>query len=90
MPTPAPEQRALARWFIDEWAEGEVVDNAFGKHFQTERLFASHKRHGCADVGALADVPASLLEVLSECVSPSAPAHRWAFLDTETTGLSPG
>lgn len=90
MATPAPEQRASARWFIDEWAEGEVVENAFGKHFQTERLFASHKQHGSADIGALADLPASLLDVLAESGSTCAPLDRWAFLDTETTGLSPG
>ena len=44
-----------ARWFIEEWSEGQVVENEFGQHFQTERLFASHKSHGSADVGTLAD-----------------------------------
>ena len=76
-----------ARWFIDEWSEGEVVRNEFGEHFQTERLFARHKHHGCADIGALSDLPETLLDVLGESEVPPAPPARWAFLDTETTGL---
>lgn len=76
-----------ARWFIEEWSEGQVVENEFGKHFQTERLFASHKRHGSADVGALADLPDDFLETLGNGEIHSTPPDRWAFLDTETTGL---
>ena len=78
-----------ARWFIEEWAEGLVVENGFGPHFETERLFPSHKQHGCADIGALADLPENLLDVLSDTARP-APPDRWAFLDTETTGLLGG
>src|SRR5438552_9586427 len=61
--TPLATQRT-ARWFIEEWSEGQVVENEFGQHFQTERLFASHKNHGSADIGALADLPHDLLEAL--------------------------
>jgi uncharacterized protein len=76
-----------ARWFIEEWSEGQVVRNEFGEHFQTERLFAGHQPHGSADVGALADLPHDLLDALGENHIPAAAPHRWAFLDTETTGL---
>jgi uncharacterized protein len=79
-----------ARWFIEEWSEGQVVENQFGQHFQTERLFASHKNHGSADVGALADLPDDFLEVLGNGEIRSTPPRRWAFLDTETTGLAGG
>jgi len=81
-PAAVPERDA--RWFIEEWSEGQVVENAFGAHFQTERLFASHRSHGIADIGALADLPANLFD------ASSVPPQRWAFLDTETTGLAGG
>ncbi len=79
-----------ARWFIEEWSEGEVVANDFGEHFQMERVFAGHKQHGSADIGALADLPDDLLDVLGENGIAPAPPERWAFLDTETTGLAGG
>jgi uncharacterized protein len=84
---PAPK---AARWFIEEWSEGEVVRNEFGEHFQTERLFAAHKQHGSADIGALRDLPHDVLDALGENQIPSVAPERWAFLDTETTGLAGG
>ncbi|MGI8961204.1 MAG: ribonuclease H-like domain-containing protein [Bryobacteraceae bacterium] len=89
----APAQsihRSSARSYIEEWSEGQVVENEFGKYFQTERLFASHKTHGSADVGALADLPNDLLNILGNGEIRTAPPCRWAFLDTETTGLAGG
>lgn len=85
-PRRPPKRPAKSRWFIEEWAEGQVVANEFGEHFQTERLFPRHKQHGSADIGALADLPEDLLQVL-ETEIPNVPPQRWAFLDTETTGL---
>lgn len=79
-----------ARWFIEEWSAGEVVRNRFGEHFQTERLFAGHKQHGSADIGALRDLPHDFLDALGENQIPAAAPERWAFLDTETTGLAGG
>jgi len=79
-----------ARWFIEEWSHGEVVRNDFGEHFQTERLFARHKRHGSADIGELAELPHDLLDAVGENEIPAVPPNRWAFLDTETTGLAGG
>jgi uncharacterized protein len=89
-PPPRGIHGSSARWFIEEWSEGQVVENQFGQHFQTERLFASHKNHGSADVGALADLPDDFLEVLGNREIRSTPPRRWAFLDTETTGLAGG
>lgn len=85
--SPRREPEKGARSFIEEWSEGQVVANEFGEHFQTERLYASHKRHGSADIGGLADLPENFLDVLGEYEIPCAPPARWAFLDTETTGL---
>jgi uncharacterized protein YprB with RNaseH-like and TPR domain len=79
-----------ARSFIEQWAEGSVVINEFGAHFQTERLFSALKQHGSADIGALSELPASLLDALSDNEIADVAPERWAFLDTETTGLAGG
>ncbi len=80
----------FTRSYIEEWSEGQVVANDFGEHFETERLYAAHKQHGSADIGALDDLPHCLLDALSENQIPPAEPKRWAFLDTETTGLAGG
>ena len=89
-PTPLPRTSGSARSFIEEWAEGSVVRNEFGEHFQTERLFSGLKQHGSADIGALSELPASLLDALSDNGIANCAPQRWAFLDTETTGLAGG
>jgi uncharacterized protein len=86
----SPPQLGMARLFVEEWASGEVVENEYGAHFRMEKVYGSHKRHGSADIGALADLPANLLDVLSESTIPAVSPERWAFLDTETTGLAGG
>lgn len=85
-----PEARKWADSCIDEWSEGSVVQNEHGSHFQTERLYPRHRLHGSADIGALADLPHNLLDALSEDEMPRCGPERWAFLDTETTGLAGG
>jgi uncharacterized protein YprB with RNaseH-like and TPR domain len=79
-----------SRTFIEEWAEGSVVANEFGEHYQSERLFSRLKQHGMADIGALSELPANLLDALSENEISDVAPERWAFLDTETTGLAGG
>jgi uncharacterized protein len=73
--------------FIEELLSGEVVRTAQGEHFETERFWESHRRHGSLGVGDLALLPNDLLHALSEGAIGSAPPASWAFLDTETTGL---
>jgi uncharacterized protein YprB with RNaseH-like and TPR domain len=85
-----PPEAGPARWFPEEWSTGEVARNEFGEHFQTERLFSAHARHGSADIGALAELPEDFLDAVGEGEIPSVPPERWAFLDTETTGLVGG
>ena len=82
---PASPQR-----YIEEWLSGQEVETAFGRHFETEKLYESHRRHGSADIGALADLPHDLLATLSDGAIAQAPPQQWAFLDTETTGLAGG
>lgn len=88
-PVPAAFARPKPAWplcGIEEWSEGSVVANEFGEHFQMERLFPGHKQHGSADLGALIEMPDTLLDALTER-EIGTPPTRWAFLDTETTGL---
>ena len=84
-PAPADPQR-----HVEEWLTGEQVETEFGHHFETEKLYESHRRHGSAEIGALSDLPHDLLDTLSGGTIPNAPPEQWAFLDTETTGLAGG
>lgn len=94
-PTPArppirfPETRP-ARYFIDEYLSGEEVRTPAGCHFETERLYERHKRHGSIDLTVFEELPADLLGAISGDTIPASPIDRWAFLDTETTGLAGG
>jgi len=76
--------------YVQEWMAGEEVVTEFGRHFETEKLYEKHRMHGSADIGALSDLPADLLESVSNDPIRQAPPAEWAFLDTETTGLSGG
>ena len=87
-PPPAPPPTSRSQ--IEQWSEGQVVSNEFGEHFQTERLFPSHRPHGSADLGALLELPSDLLGPLSGGEIENCCPTRWAFLDTETTGLAGG
>jgi uncharacterized protein YprB with RNaseH-like and TPR domain len=80
---PLPPPRRMP---VEEFLSGEEIETRFGRHFETERLWEHHRHHGSADVGALASLPHDLLSTIGEM--PSGPPETWAFLDTETTGLS--
>ena len=85
-----PKPRQGARFFIEEWAQGQVIENRHGPHFQMEKLYERHRRHGSADIGALAELPHDLLDAIGGGEMPGSCPERWAFLDTETTGLMGG
>ena len=76
--------------YVQEWMCGEEVETEFGKHLETEKLYEKHRMHGSADIGALSDLPADLLESVSGTPIAQSPPQEWAFLDTETTGLAGG
>src|SRR5262245_15000851 len=66
-----------ARGYIESTLAGEEVETSVGKHFETERLFQAHHRHGSADIGALSDLPRDLFALLSEGVIPEVPPSEW-------------
>ncbi len=85
-----PQPIAPARYFVEELISGEVVHTALGQHFETEKLFERHRRHGSMDISNLHELPADLLDSLSDGAIASSHPTKWAFLDTETTGLAGG
>jgi uncharacterized protein YprB with RNaseH-like and TPR domain len=88
-PPPRPPLRPDAQ-FIEELLSGEIVATPFGQHFETEKLWERHRRHGSVYISDLAELPDDLLHPLSAGTVASAHPTRWAFLDTETTGLAGG
>jgi uncharacterized protein len=88
-PAPARESR-IDGHFVEDLLTGEVVRTPHGEHFETEKLWERHRRHGSVDISDLPELPEDLLEPLSDGAIPRAHPTRWAFLDTETTGLAGG
>jgi uncharacterized protein YprB with RNaseH-like and TPR domain len=86
--TPAPHCSPPIH--IAEWFSGEEVETARGKHFETEKLYERHRRHGSIEISTLAELPHDLLDTISLRSVPDGPPEKWAFLDTETTGLAGG
>jgi uncharacterized protein YprB with RNaseH-like and TPR domain len=76
--------------FIEELMSGHVVSTPHGEHFETEKVWERHRRHGSVNISDLAELPEDLLDPLSAGAIRRAPPTRWAFLDTETTGLAGG
>ena len=91
--TPAPRGRdefRPARYHVENWLSGEEVQTEAGFHFETERLYERHRRYGSMDISDLAELPPDLLGPISAGDVADSPPARWAFLDTETTGLAGG
>jgi uncharacterized protein YprB with RNaseH-like and TPR domain len=86
----APRPVSPSAGFIQELMSGEVVTTAHGQHFETEKVWERHRRHGSVDISDLAELPEDLLDPLSAGAIPRAHPMKWAFLDTETTGLAGG
>ena len=89
---PAPTRQAPPRpgRYIEELLSGAVVETPRGAHFETEKLWERHRRHGSVGIGDLWELPEDLLESLSAGAIARSHPSRWAFLDTETTGLAGG
>jgi uncharacterized protein len=86
------EQRAAAALEppIEQFVNGREVETAYGKHFESERLWPHWQRHGSMEISRLQALPDDLLREISQDLIPDAPPESWAFLDTETTGLAGG
>src|SRR5579863_1718418 len=71
-------QRPLrpSRYFVEEILSGQVVSNAAGEHFETEKLYQRHRRHGSMDISSLIELPADLLESLSGGTIPCSHPKR--------------
>lgn len=92
-PAPAPQIRRdhkPARYFVDEYLSGAEVETPHGRHFETERLWESRRRHGSLDISMLNELPPDLFEAISAGAIPDCAPGDCAFLDTETTGLAGG
>jgi uncharacterized protein YprB with RNaseH-like and TPR domain len=89
-PPPSAVRPRVASGFIEDLISGELVHTPHGAHFETEKLWERHRRHGSVDISSLAELPADLLAQLSAGSIPSSHPTKWAFLDTETTGLAGG
>jgi uncharacterized protein YprB with RNaseH-like and TPR domain len=89
-PVPAREAFRPARYVVERWLTGEEVQTAAGAHFETERLYERHRRHGSMDISDLAELPPDLLGPISGGAIENSAPSRWAFLDTETSGLAGG
>lgn len=81
---PAPLQRAPVE------LPGGEVQTAAGRHWEMEKLYERHRRHGSYEISTLAELPSDLFEAISSGSVSGAPPETWAFLDTETTGLAGG
>src|SRR5260221_8775765 len=68
----------------------EEVETAHGRHFETEKLYERHRRHGSIGITDLEHLAHDLLVPISNGQIQSVAPARWAFLDTETTGLAGG
>ncbi len=90
LPGPFSDTPRPGHEYVEEWMGGEEIETEFGRHFETEKLYERHRRHGSADIGSLADLPEDLLESVSNDPIVKSPPQEWAFLDTETTGLAGG
>src|SRR5258708_795802 len=68
----------------------EEVETAHGRHFETEKLYERHRRHGSIGITDLEHLAHDLLDPISNGQIQKVPPAKWCFLDTETTGLAGG
>ena len=68
-PAPAPvnafQRPRPDRYFVEELMSGEVVGTSFGAHFETEKLYERHRRHGSMDISSLIELPEDLPKTAS-------------------------
>ena len=74
----------------EDYLAGQDIETELGRHFETEKLYERHRRHGSIGIADLEDLPGDLLQPISGGLIPNVPPSKWCFLDTETTGLAGG
>ena len=90
LPPPAVTRSKPERYFVEEYLGGQEVETEFGRHWEAEKLYTRNHRHGSIGVCDLEQLPANLLEPISNGSIGHAPPASWCFLDTETSGLAGG
>ena len=68
----------------------DEVETQHGRHYETEKLYERHRRHGSIGIADLEDLSGDLLDTISNGLIRGVPPAKWCFLDTETTGLAGG
>ena len=61
-PAPAPKPGV----FVEELLSGEVIETPHGRHFETEKLYPHHQRHGSYEISDLIALQPDMLEALSD------------------------
>lgn len=89
-PAPAPRDPRPDRYYCEEWLGGREVETDHGRHYEIDKLYERHRRHGSIGIADLEDLPGDLLNPISYGKIDGIPPRKWAFLDTETTGLAGG
>ncbi len=92
-PRPARrEGRAVPGAAADWGIEGREQVTKLGSFLLQERFYASDRSHGNLPISCLQGMPcdAGAVHAIGASAARSADAKRWAFLDTETTGLAGG
>jgi len=89
-PLPVTRSEPPNQYCPQEWLQGDEIETEHGRHFETERLWERHRRHGSMGISDLQDLPGDLLHSISNGEIVHATPSKWAFLDTETTGLAGG
>ncbi|MYA79358.1 MAG: hypothetical protein F4X39_02370, partial [Acidobacteriia bacterium] len=84
------QQEQPERYDAEQVLDGEVMENQWGRYFLSERFYPGHQRHGDYEIAKLAALPGEWLGAISRGEIPPYDPSRWAFLDTETTGLAGG
>jgi uncharacterized protein YprB with RNaseH-like and TPR domain len=87
--SPRPEIPAAPAFTMADLPGAEVETSA-GRHWEMEKLYERHRRHGSYEISDLAELPHDLFGAISDGVVVGTPPETWAFLDTETTGLAGG
>ena len=84
------QQQQPEHYDAEQVLDGEVMENQWGRYFLSERFYPGHQRHGDFEIAKLAALPGEWLGAISRGEIPPHEPSRWAFLDTETTGLAGG